>query len=382
LSEYQYYEFLAIDRPLSQNEMEYMRKLSSRGHITPVSFSNEYHWGDFKGKPKELMRRFYDAHVYVANWGTAVFMLRVPITALEREVFQPFAENGVFGIDASPTHWICSWIMEESEDYDRFGMEDGSGWMARLAPLRNELIRGDLRSLYIGWLAAVTIGEVDEDEEEPSMPDGLAPFTAAQEALAEFLEVDSDLLAGTGSDRPTIRSKAGESEIESWLTKVPVEDMRQWVRKLLIGQGQGVEREVKNRFASRQKSIGDESSFEPRTVAELWKRAEEIKEARKKQERKRQEQAEAKRRKEREAHLAKLAENFPKAWQAVKKKIEVGSGKAYDEACYVLIDLAEAYDHSEGRQSFDAELRRLMAAYGKRKSLVQRLVKAKLLKSV
>jgi hypothetical protein len=33
-------------------------------------------------------------------------------------------------------------------------MEDGRGWMARLAPVRDELLRGDIRSLYIGWLAA------------------------------------------------------------------------------------------------------------------------------------------------------------------------------------------------------------------------------------
>lgn len=274
MSEYQYYEFLAIDRPLSQNEMDYMRKLSSRGHITPVNFSNEYHWGDFKGKPRELMRRFYDAHVYSANWGTAVCMLRVPISALEQKVFQPFTENGVFEVEASPAHWICSWNLEESKDYNRFGMEDGSGWMARLAPLRDELMRGDLRSLYIGWLAAVTIGEVAEDKEEPPMPDGLAPFTTAQQALAEFLEVDVDLLVGVGSNCPSHRSMARELDIDPWLTTLLAEDMHQWVHKLLTSRGQEAEREVKARFASWKKSASDAPSLQRRTVAELWELAE------------------------------------------------------------------------------------------------------------
>jgi hypothetical protein len=49
MSEYQYYEFLAIDRPLTSEEMGDLRALSTRAHITPVSFTNEYHWGDFKG---------------------------------------------------------------------------------------------------------------------------------------------------------------------------------------------------------------------------------------------------------------------------------------------------------------------------------------------
>jgi len=30
-------------------------------------------------------------------------------------------------------------------------MEEGVGWMTQLSPLREELLRGDLRPLYIGW---------------------------------------------------------------------------------------------------------------------------------------------------------------------------------------------------------------------------------------
>jgi hypothetical protein len=43
MSEYQYYEFLAIDRPLTEDEIDELRELSTRATITPVSFSNEYH---------------------------------------------------------------------------------------------------------------------------------------------------------------------------------------------------------------------------------------------------------------------------------------------------------------------------------------------------
>ena len=70
MSEYQYYEFLAIDRPLDDAEQAEVRALSTRARITATSFVNEYHWGDFKGSPNRLMERYYDAHLYVANWGT------------------------------------------------------------------------------------------------------------------------------------------------------------------------------------------------------------------------------------------------------------------------------------------------------------------------
>ncbi len=68
MSEYQYYEFLAMDRPLTADELDELRALSTRATITSVSFTNEYNWGYFKGDPHKLMERYFDAHVYVAKW--------------------------------------------------------------------------------------------------------------------------------------------------------------------------------------------------------------------------------------------------------------------------------------------------------------------------
>jgi len=81
MSEYQYYEFLSIDRPLTTDEMAELRALSTRAAITPVSFTNEYNWGNFKGDRNKLMQRYFDVHVYVANWMTAIFMVRLPPAA-------------------------------------------------------------------------------------------------------------------------------------------------------------------------------------------------------------------------------------------------------------------------------------------------------------
>jgi len=49
MSEYQYYEFQAIDRPLTKKEMEELRSYSTRARITPTSFVNDDSWGSFKG---------------------------------------------------------------------------------------------------------------------------------------------------------------------------------------------------------------------------------------------------------------------------------------------------------------------------------------------
>ncbi len=185
MSEYQFYEFLAIDRPLTEEEMASLRVLSTRANITPVSFTNEYNWGDFKGNPDKLIQRYFDAHVYVANWMTAIFMVRLPIETLAKETVKNLAVPYMLDFKATKTHWIITWSLEESENYDRFGMEDGHGWMARLAPVRDELLRGDLHSLYIGWLTAVTGEMMDDDEMEPLSASGLGNLTSSQQALAE-----------------------------------------------------------------------------------------------------------------------------------------------------------------------------------------------------
>lgn len=58
---------------------------------------------------------------------------------------------------------------------------------------RDELMRGDLRPLYLGWLAA---GDALQDGMlEPEVPSGLAELSPAQQALVEFLEIAPDLLA-------------------------------------------------------------------------------------------------------------------------------------------------------------------------------------------
>ncbi|MEU8265192.1 hypothetical protein AB0C02_31865 [Micromonospora sp. NPDC048999] len=55
MSEYQYYAFIAVDRPLTSRERAELRSLSTRADITATSFVNTYEWGNFKGDPRKLM---------------------------------------------------------------------------------------------------------------------------------------------------------------------------------------------------------------------------------------------------------------------------------------------------------------------------------------
>ena len=59
MSEYQYYEFQAVDRQLSDRDMEELRALYTRAEITRTSFTNEYHWGDFKGNVEKVLEKYF-----------------------------------------------------------------------------------------------------------------------------------------------------------------------------------------------------------------------------------------------------------------------------------------------------------------------------------
>ena len=384
MSEYQYYEFVAIDEPLTPKQMAELRARSSRASITPTRLVNDYQWGNLKGDPVDWMRHYFDAHVYVANWCTCCLYLRVPKSAFDAETLRAFKTKTVFSVDRTKTHWLLGWGLDESDNYDRFAEEDGRGWMGRLAPLRDELLRGDMRPLYLGWLAGVSAGEVDEKVTEPQPPSGLSRLTTAQQSLAEFLEVDGDLLAAAGlSDRQGSKPDGeSDAELDVWIAALPAAEKTAMLKLLLTGNAQQAERKLKLRFLAWQRE--QQSLAKPetrrRTVAELQELAASAAEARKRQEAVRRKKAEAEGQAKRETYLRTLAADFDPCWQAADKLAERGIASAYDEAKRALVDLSDVYALCTARTDFDRKLVQFIARHGKRGALVRRLADAGLWK--
>ena len=107
MSTYEYFEFRAVDRPLTDEEMHKLRQYSTRAQITPTSFSNEYNWGNFKGDPEKWMDLYFDAFVHVASWGTRWFMMRVPKRLIDAEVLAQFRVDELT-LNEARTAQICS----------------------------------------------------------------------------------------------------------------------------------------------------------------------------------------------------------------------------------------------------------------------------------
>lgn len=130
-------------------------------------------------------------------------------------------------------------------------------------------------------------GEIDDDAIEPAPPPGLSGLTAAQQSLAEFLEIDRDLLTAAGlTDQEEPRSNDDEAATDAWLAGFAAAESRDVLKLLLTGQAQQAGRRLKSRFLAWQRDRQpDDGPEKPRrTVAELREQADSAAEMRKQHE--------------------------------------------------------------------------------------------------
>ena len=84
MSEYQRYEFMTIDRPLTRAQLDEVNQLSSHIEASPTHAFIEYHWGDFKHDPINVLYKYFDGFLYWANWGSPQLAFRFPHGALQQ----------------------------------------------------------------------------------------------------------------------------------------------------------------------------------------------------------------------------------------------------------------------------------------------------------
>jgi hypothetical protein len=176
VSEYQYYEFAALDHVLDRRQQGELRAISTRALITPTSFVNTYEWGDLKADPRRLVERYFDAFLYVSNWGTRRLMLRLPVAALGAHSVGRYCIGDSATAWTSGEHLIIDLVTEDEdgafeEDWSYGG---GEGRLSSIVPARADLASGDRRLLYLAWLLCVQAGEVPGGEAEPPVPTALA----------------------------------------------------------------------------------------------------------------------------------------------------------------------------------------------------------------
>ena len=377
MSEYQYYEFTAVDKPLNQKDMQALRNLSTRAQITPSSFVNEYNWGNFKGDPLKLVEKYFDAFLYVANWGTRWLMLKAPRHLVDVDLAKKYCPGNSAGIHEKGNHLIFEFT-SETEDYE---WEEGEGWLSSLISLRADILNSDYRSLYLAWLFCVQMEEMEDDELEPPVPPNLADLNEPLKSLVDFMRIDTDLIAVAAENSTSEDRQTDPVALKTWIHNLPASEKEDVLFRLVKAPSPHLGTELMRRFQQTVSTTANSNiDNQLRCVKDLISRAETYAEERKRRvaEKKAREQARKKRERAlaREEYLTSLAGREVSIWKKVDELIDSKQPGKYDEAVTLLVDLRDLHKKTGTEKAFKQKLKTICETHHRKVSFLNRLQKA------
>jgi hypothetical protein len=372
MSEYQYYEFAAIDGPISDEGLRYARSCSSRANVSRVRWQNTYSFGDFHGSIDTLLKH-YDAHFYIANWGTVRLGLAFPTGVLSGKTLQPYLRGGegheqTLRLKEMRDRCIVWW---ERHEEGGWGWTEGDGLIDQLIGVREELMRGDYRALFLGWLADFDPDEWQDPEDSAvvmaPVPAGLNQLSPAQAALIEQFPVDPDAL--TVAAEFSRANTPDRIPMASALEGLSVSEMRELLARVAEGGGSGVMAELTRLTFPPAQAPADQTmrcnDFAAKVIeARSIRLKKEAKAAAAEQRRK----AESRRQ-----HLASVMRRTDTVWSGLDALLEQKVASAYDQAATQLQELRDAYTQAGDRAGFNQKISEFRNRYSNRPAMLRRI---------
>jgi len=379
VSEYQYYDFKAIDHALTKTEMAALRAIATRAVITTTSFSNHYEWGDLKADPLKLLEKYFDAYVYVANWGTREFHLRLPQVLVDFKQLKSMLPGEAASARSAGQFVIVSFESEVEPDDD---WDDGTGWMGSLVSLRSDMLRGDLRCLYLGWLHSVECHEFSEDTLEPPVPAGLRELSAPLDSFIEFLGIDGDLVEVAASASAPLKEGPSRKELATWIQGLPENEKDSLLIDFLSESSERCRLELLQRFRRENGVAANHGAIERRTVNDLLTESRVRSDERANQLRANRAEDVARKKAKDEADRAVYLEGLVKrekaVWKQVEAYIEKRQPKDYERAVILLVDLHDLAVRQGDEAGFQLRMEELRKTHTAKSAFLGRLAKANL----
>jgi hypothetical protein len=319
-----------------------------------------------------MVERYFDAYLYLANWGTRQVMFRLPRGVLDSQTAGPYCRTDTASLIETDSHLILSLSVDQEEPDDYW--DEPGGQLAAMVQARSELAAGDLRLLYLAWLLALQSDEVDDEVTEPPVPAGLGDLSAGLQAVVDFFEIDEDLIAVAAASSPSIEEPRGQTE---WIASLAAEEKDELLARVAGGEGAQVQALLMRRFRAAR---GSQPAAAGRTAAELWEVAEDHKAVREKAAEQRRRKAEARKAAAEAAAYAKrldqLATRTEEAWQEAAELIDTKRPRDYDLAVSLLRDLQALAEREEDSAGFRRRFGELRARHDRKPSLQERFDKA------
>ncbi|REJ96898.1 MAG: hypothetical protein DWQ34_03145 [Planctomycetota bacterium] len=365
MSEYQFIAFRAVDRPLTQRELVYARQQSSRAEITRWHFENEYHFGDFRGSADGLLRHGYDVHLHYANFGVRKIAVRLPAgLPFPASVWSDYVrENGLTQKKDLKGKGGILTLDPFHEPGDLEDIWSPGEYLDDVVEIRNHLVAGDPRVLYLLWLCAANDQSASPDRNEPPVPGGLAECLDSCGALLEFFGLDPLILVAASEDAPALPAQEDlEQRVEAYVEAFSDRESKRLLRRLLVEDAAVVKAEMLAALRESEPRTDWPTVALGRSFAELLERTEVLCAEHDVQEQRQGEaaaQREAAKQERKRQDRMKLMVKAPQKWLREAEKLVAARGtRNYKAAAEILSDLREAVGGEEG-----AEITRMHAAH-------------------
>lgn len=368
MSEYQYIEFRAVDRPLTDAELEFAAGQSTRADISRWSFTNEYHYGDFHGDVDGLLKHGYSAFLHYANYGTRTVAFRFPGgLPFSRAVLSQYFGKTVLTCKQDRKGSGCIVLLDPYNDDDRLEQLWSPGeYMDDVLAVRKQMLEGDLRALYVLWLCAALDANSDSwDVVGPPIPGGLAGCLDLFGPFLEFFGHDPLILLAAAEGAPDAPDQPStEERYGKWVKHLSKTDLEHWVHRLLSEDANAVKSEIVALTRHDSKATTWPTSPQGRSLQSLFDSTDILREAHNAEEQKKQEKAAqraaAKKERERQQRMVEMAKD-PTAWlQEATKLVDARGTTNYKAAADLLADLREAIGGEKGETIARAHAAHLM----------------------
>lgn len=357
MSEYQFVSFRAIDRPLTDLQLKFMNRQSSRAEFTRWEYKVEYHYSSFRGDVEGMLGNGYDIFLNYTNYGDREIRIRLP----RGLPFSPDLWPSYF--DGDGLEWTADkrgpgGVLRIAPPFEEASEATGEfdDYLDASAKLRELLIVGDLRALFVAWLCnATAFGEGDATLLEPPVPHGLGTFPKGVTALLEFFDVDPLLIEAAATGVPAFDPRSSRREaLGSWLNSITESRRREIIQRLVLEEPVALKAELLAEIRDSERVAAWPVTAPARTVAQLLELGDQLR--RKQEERQKQLSAAKQRRQatkaeqERQTRMAAMKAD-PDHWlQRSIQLIDERGTVNYREAAQLIADLREALGGKKGER--------------------------------
>lgn len=386
MSEFQLYAFHAVDKPLDSAAKKALGEMSSRVRLSPHLALFTYAYSDFSYNEEQVLLQYFDFMFHQSSWGRIRILMKFPEEAVDYALLKKYR------ISVLNEHTSDIRIVKKEGfvlvDVD-YTEEEGPGWIEEddagyeLLNMRQEIMLGDYRALFIIWLRfledlyaqeAYEYENDDDDEYEEGypietrlIPPNLASLPPSARMAKQLFKISPDWLNALRSyssqpSQPTI-------DYEERLRQLPPAKMLHYLQMLL-------REEPRVRMKLLQELKGETATVpQPSEVLFLSDIGEQIEAAR-------QAAAEKSRQVAKERRIKKM-ERMQSRQADIKREIRetVGQGTRnyYEEALAKLLKFREMHEHFGIQAQFKEFVQELAKEFSRKSSFIAMLKREKLL---